>query len=207
MEDSHGLTFQCLHAGEAEFLYEEIFTRRSYLQHGVHIPPPSSPPTTPSPSPFPTIVDVGANIGLFSLLALRENPCSRLDADEVCCMPSLTLSSLLEEAGVEEVELLKVVVEVHDINGRLHSITSLLRRHGYRVVTEPQRGGVVRGYEMVVPDELKLWLVFAVRREREVARTRQRPAVESELRKPRKSPKQRDPQWVSKSRYRRNHLS
>ena len=65
LEDGDGLTFEYL-AGtdaEVEFLYEECFVRRSYLAHGVCIPK-----HTPC-----VVVDVGANIGLFSLLALSEN--------------------------------------------------------------------------------------------------------------------------------------
>ena len=58
---------------------------------------------------------------------------------------------------------MQVVVEVHDINGRLASICSLLRRHGFSVRSEPQRGGDVEGYRMVVPQELRLWYVFALR--------------------------------------------
>ena len=63
MTDDDGLTFEYLDADEAAFLYEEIFTRRSYLRHGVHIDKAGSP----------VILDAGANIGLFGLLCLREN--------------------------------------------------------------------------------------------------------------------------------------
>eukprot|EP00966_Prymnesium_polylepis_P046120 1067991-Prymnesium_polylepis.1 len=72
MEDADGLVFEYLHEGEAEFLYEEIFTRRSYLRAGVVVPPCGAP----------VVVDVGANIGLFALLALRDNPCARVIAVE-----------------------------------------------------------------------------------------------------------------------------
>lgn len=46
-----------LNANETEFLYQEIFERRTYLKHGVRLEPGS------------VVFDVGANIGLFSLFA------------------------------------------------------------------------------------------------------------------------------------------
>lgn len=267
LEDGSGLTFEYLPGtlDEAEFLYEEIFVRRSYLQHGVHVPERGSP----------LIVDAGANLGLFSLLALSINPRARVLAVElsphtfpllernlfraahVRCVPALlrerpgkhelhcfgdapaestchpreraaqrarldaavkrgapsaaaaaataaaaaatstvaatavravTLSSLLEELGVERVDLLKVdcegdelavlrgisarhwaairqvVAEVHDINGRLDRVVALLRRHGFGgVICEPLEGGQVEGYHMVVPPTLRLFYVFATR--------------------------------------------
>jgi hypothetical protein len=58
---------------------------------------------------------------------------------------------------------MQVVAEVHDIQGRLESTCSLLRRHGFRVTSELQRGGIVHGYRMVVPEALQLWYVYAVR--------------------------------------------
>mmetsp|Transcript_9755 Transcript_9755/g.22536 ORF Transcript_9755/g.22536 Transcript_9755/m.22536 type:complete len:313 (-) Transcript_9755:264-1202(-) len=99
------------------------------------------------------------------------------------------LGALLYEAGVRRVDLLKidvegdelavlhglgahlkmvqqVVVEVHDIYGRLRSVLCLLRRHGFRAMARAQRGGVVCGYETVVPASLRLWYVYASRRRR-----------------------------------------
>ncbi|CAM9464824.1 unnamed protein product [Scytosiphon promiscuus] len=54
------MMFEYLHQGEAEFLYEEVFVRRTYLQHGLVAKEGA------------VIVDAGANIGLFSLQCLRE---------------------------------------------------------------------------------------------------------------------------------------
>ena len=76
-DDATGLTFS--HPGgpsaaaEAEFLFEEIFTRRAYLRHGITIPPPPA---------IPIVIDAGANIGLFALLALNENSSCRVLAIE-----------------------------------------------------------------------------------------------------------------------------
>ena len=72
MTDDSGLTFEYVHAEETAFLYEEIFTRRSYLQHGVCVAREGSP----------VIVDAGANIGLFALACIQENPAARVFAVE-----------------------------------------------------------------------------------------------------------------------------
>jgi ribosomal protein L11 methylase PrmA len=40
-----------------QFLYEEQYSERCYLQHGVSL------------APGATVIDVGANIGMFSMLA------------------------------------------------------------------------------------------------------------------------------------------
>ncbi|CAM9091557.1 unnamed protein product, partial [Hapterophycus canaliculatus] len=60
IEDPQGMMFEYLHQGEAEFLYEEVFVRRTYLQHGLTLEEGA------------VVVDAGANIGLFSLQCLRE---------------------------------------------------------------------------------------------------------------------------------------
>eukprot|EP00400_MALV-I_sp_L67-5_P000565 gene565-613_t len=64
-ESAHGLVFEHIDQSEAEFLYEEIFVRRSYVHDPVSMPPDIS---------GTVIVDIGANIGLFSLWCLREIP-------------------------------------------------------------------------------------------------------------------------------------
>jgi FkbM family methyltransferase len=55
-----GDDFYCLNRNEALLLYADIFERRSYLQQGIAI------------AAGDTVVDVGANIGLFALQASRE---------------------------------------------------------------------------------------------------------------------------------------
>lgn len=45
---------------EINFIYDEVFTRRSYLREGIDIPDRA------------LVVDVGANVGLFSLFASKE---------------------------------------------------------------------------------------------------------------------------------------
>ena len=81
MTDAEGLTFGHVDEEEAAFLYEEIFVRRSYLQHGLTVP-----------TGAPVILDIGANIGLFSLLCLRLNPRARV----LACEPSPDTFGVLE---------------------------------------------------------------------------------------------------------------
>jgi 31-O-methyltransferase len=50
----NGLTVEAPNRGEAAFLYEEIFHSEAYLRHGIDV------------SDGATVLDVGANIGLFS---------------------------------------------------------------------------------------------------------------------------------------------
>jgi FkbM family methyltransferase len=83
LETPDGLAFvapACARS-EAEFLYEEIFVRRSYLQEGVCL----------SQTGHPTVVDAGAHIGLFALLCMRINPCTRV----IACEPSPSSYALL----------------------------------------------------------------------------------------------------------------
>lgn len=54
------------HKYETDFLYREIFVDRVYLRHGIALPPGAH------------VVDVGANIGLFSLFVKLTCPTARL---------------------------------------------------------------------------------------------------------------------------------
>ena len=85
-DDALGITFEHCGADEAEFLYEEIFTRRAYLQGGVQFP------LTNTPSEPAVVVDAGANIGLFSLHCLALAPRATIIAVE----PSPTAFTALE---------------------------------------------------------------------------------------------------------------
>ncbi|WP_353572594.1 amino acid adenylation domain-containing protein [Candidatus Albibeggiatoa sp. nov. BB20] len=55
----NGMTIIHQNKAETDFLYQEIFNQNSYLQHGICIPDHA------------IVVDVGANIGLFSLFAAQ----------------------------------------------------------------------------------------------------------------------------------------
>jgi FkbH-like protein/FkbM family methyltransferase len=56
----NGLEITHLNRYETEYLYEEIFEDRCYLRHGIHL------------QDGDTVVDIGANIGLFSLFVLSQ---------------------------------------------------------------------------------------------------------------------------------------
>ncbi|MDT5296241.1 MAG: hypothetical protein QOJ76_3121, partial [Acidobacteriota bacterium] len=56
---------------ETDYLYEELFVKRTYFQHGVALPKAGA-----------VVFDVGANIGLFTLLALDECRAARVYAFE-----------------------------------------------------------------------------------------------------------------------------
>src|SRR5262245_4742372 len=55
-----GREVECLNRAEVDFLYAEIFAREVYLKHGLDLPDGA------------TVVDAGANVGLFSLWAARR---------------------------------------------------------------------------------------------------------------------------------------
>ncbi|GAA3760286.1 hypothetical protein GCM10022402_42760 [Salinactinospora qingdaonensis] len=59
-----------LNRTETDFLYREIFSDNAYLRHGITIPADG------------VVVDVGANIGMFSLLAAASAPGVRIVAVE-----------------------------------------------------------------------------------------------------------------------------
>jgi len=84
LETDDGLTFVAAQpASEAEFLYEEIFVRRSYLQEGVLLSEEGSP----------VVIDAGANIGLFALLCVQLNPRARV----IACEPSPATYPMLSQ--------------------------------------------------------------------------------------------------------------
>jgi hypothetical protein len=58
-----------------------------------------------------------------------------------------------------------VTQEVHDVAGRLKSIVSLLKEHGFQdVIAEQQLSEVSEdGYLSYVPHELELYMVYAKR--------------------------------------------
>ncbi|WP_329619117.1 amino acid adenylation domain-containing protein [Streptomyces sp. NBC_01255] len=66
----NGMTVFHHNKSETDFVYDEIFTREEYLRGGITI------------DDGDTIVDVGANIGLFTLFASNRNPNGRLYAFE-----------------------------------------------------------------------------------------------------------------------------
>jgi FkbM family methyltransferase len=59
-----------LNRTETDFLYREIFVENAYLRHGIGLPPD------------PVVLDVGANIGMFTLLAAQRSSGARIIAVE-----------------------------------------------------------------------------------------------------------------------------
>ncbi|MFT3868858.1 MAG: FkbM family methyltransferase [Nibricoccus sp.] len=67
---ANGLEVAHLNRHETEYVYKEIFEDRVYLRHGIQIPEDA------------TVVDIGANIGLFSLFVRSRAPQARVFAYE-----------------------------------------------------------------------------------------------------------------------------
>jgi FkbH-like protein/FkbM family methyltransferase len=76
----NGLEIVHLNQYETDYLYQEIFRDECYLRHGIRI------------NDGDTIVDIGANIGLFSLFVLNRCPRARIYAFE----PSPVVYELLK---------------------------------------------------------------------------------------------------------------
>jgi 31-O-methyltransferase len=181
MELPDGMVFAHTNAGEARFLYQEVFAERYYLRQGVEL------------RAGDVVFDVGANIGMFTLFAHRECPVTvhafepapvpyaalRANAErhgvagrfdrcavsdvagpELVDTPVVRLSDVIAERGIAAIGLLKidaaqneqqvlagideadwprirqVVVEVHDLDGSLERVLTLLRGHSFTVVAE-----------------------------------------------------------------------
>ena len=67
---ANGLRVIDLDRAETDHMYEEIFTRQVYFQHGISIPRDG------------LVIDAGANIGLFSLAVATSHPSARVIAFE-----------------------------------------------------------------------------------------------------------------------------
>ena len=88
----NGLEIVYLNQYETDYLYQEIFRDECYLRHGIRI------------DDGDTVVDIGANIGLFSLFVLNRFPHARIYAFE----PSPVVYELLKancEAYGQEVHV------------------------------------------------------------------------------------------------------
>jgi amino acid adenylation domain-containing protein/FkbM family methyltransferase len=66
----NGMAVAHQNRNETEYLYQELFEHRIYLRHGIELPADAC------------VFDVGANIGLFSLLVARSRPQGRVFAFE-----------------------------------------------------------------------------------------------------------------------------
>lgn len=68
---SNGKKIYCVNPREVDFLYDEIFLSDTYFRHGVCLSTGS-----------PVVLDIGANIGMFTLNILEKNPNARVIAIE-----------------------------------------------------------------------------------------------------------------------------
>lgn len=66
----NGLEIVHLHQYETDYLYKEIFEDQCYLRHGIRL------------NDGDTVIDIGANIGMFSLFVLNRYPNARIFAFE-----------------------------------------------------------------------------------------------------------------------------
>jgi hypothetical protein len=130
----------------------------------------------------------GANEALFD-----EMVAERLTSEHIVCQ-FRTLSEVMHEQGIERIDLLKIdaeksesdvlagireddwqkirqiVVEVHDIDGRLEQIRALLEHHGYHLTIQQE----------AVLKDTSLHSIYAVRSERrDVRKSHDKPTAES----------------------------
>jgi len=97
--------FQCYtHTSteETELIYNEIFIKREYLRH---LPPLAT---------MKTVVDIGANIGIFTLLAKRENPAMAVYAFEPMKATYDTLLRNMKLHHLSNVTALNVAIGAQD---------------------------------------------------------------------------------------------
>ncbi|HEX6342232.1 FkbM family methyltransferase [Umezawaea sp.] len=85
-------------AGEAHYLYHEIFTHDDYLKDLPRLPPNA------------VVVDAGANIGLFALRIARECPEALVVAVEPVPPTCALLRLNLADVAVDEVRVLEVAL-------------------------------------------------------------------------------------------------
>ncbi|MGB8200062.1 MAG: FkbM family methyltransferase, partial [Pseudonocardiaceae bacterium] len=78
-----------LNRTETDFLYREIFVENAYLRHGIGLPA------------APVVMDVGANIGMFSLLVAQRSHGARILAVEPVAELAHAVSVNAELHGVD----------------------------------------------------------------------------------------------------------
>ncbi|WP_301128134.1 FkbM family methyltransferase [Streptomyces cacaoi] len=83
---------------EIHFIYHEVFVEREYLKHGIRLPD------------SPRIVDVGANVGMFSLFVTRESPGAQILAFEPIPAIHQALLENLDNHGVKDVKAVRAAL-------------------------------------------------------------------------------------------------
>jgi len=83
-----GVVVDCMNPGETDIIYKEIFDDKVYARHGIKI------------SDGDTVIDIGANIGLFALFAKQKGASAKV----YCFEPAPETFSILEK-NVKRFEL------------------------------------------------------------------------------------------------------
>ncbi|MCP4024381.1 MAG: FkbM family methyltransferase [Desulfobacteraceae bacterium] len=76
----NGMEIAHLNPYETRYLYDEIFVKKTYLKQGICLPKDA------------VVIDIGANIGMFSLFIAHLSPLARL----YCCEPSPVTFDILK---------------------------------------------------------------------------------------------------------------
>ena len=80
-----GVVVDCMNPGETDIIYKEIFDDKVYARHGIEI------------SDGDTVIDIGANIGLFALFAKQEGSRAKI----YCFEPAPETKEILGEPKEE----------------------------------------------------------------------------------------------------------
>lgn len=124
----NGVTVWSQSLSEAMHIYDEVWSRSSYLPRGsgLALPvrhPAAAPPHVPDGArcDAPLVVDVGANIGLFSLWVCGRTPGARVIAVEPAPPNSSLLVRNIERAGLSSrVEVVRAALGAAGGRGVLH---------------------------------------------------------------------------------------
>lgn len=142
-----GLEVFHLNRGETVFLHEEIFERRSYMQHGIVV------------GPGACVFDVGANIGMFGIFLARLDPGVRVFAFEpvppVCAV-------------------LRANMELHRVDARVFEC-ALGSSAGELSFTYYPRNSLMSGAHADPAEDRRITLRYMQLKEEEAARAAGRP--------------------------------
>lgn len=150
----NGLDINHQNEGETRHFYEDIFDHRSYVKHGIRIPPGG------------VVFDVGANIGLFTLFAHTEAPDVRVYSFE----PAPPLFAILSRNAARhrvQARLFNIGIsnEEREASFTFYPNSSGMssfhadaeeERHNLRTIIENQRRIGMAGADQVAPHEEEL---------------------------------------------------
>jgi len=67
----------------------------------------------------------------------------------------------IDDASFDSIK--QIVLEVHDIHGRLQRILDLLKKKAFCITVEPQQPECHQGFLLYVPPEMAMFYVYAIR--------------------------------------------